>query len=117
MSRILTGRSFFSSSSVSWESGGTVANPTIDLDRYGTVTFPVELRAGQTLLCEGTAAARVYDAKGRQVAVVDARGAIPVVQPGKHEVRFDCEFKGAVAPAAVVTFRTKGEAERIAATK
>ncbi len=71
----------------------------------------------QTLLCEGTAAARVYDAKGRQVAVVDARGAIPVVQPGKHEVRFDCEFRGAVAPAAVVTFRTKGEGERIAATK
>ena len=95
--------------------GGTVANPTIEIDRYSKVSFPVDLSAGQTLLCEGTAAARVYDAKGRQVAVVDARGAIPVVQPGKHEVRFDCEFRGAVVPAAVVTFRTKGEGERIAA--
>jgi hypothetical protein len=98
------------------EAGG-IANPTIDLDRYSKVTFPVELTAGQTLLCEGMAIARVYDAKGRQVAVVEARGPIPVVQPGTHELRFDCEFKGAAAPAAVVTFRTKGEGEKIAVKK
>lgn len=98
------------------EEGG-IANPTIELDRYARITFPVKLSAGQTLLCEGTAVARVYDGKGRQVSVAEARGPIPVVQPGRHDVRFDCEFTGAVAPAAAVTFTTRGAGERITATK
>ena len=93
---------------------GSVANPRIDLDRYGTVTYPVELDAGQSLLCEGTATARVYDAKGRQIMTVEASGPIPVVHPGKHGIQFHCEFKGAVHPAVVVTIKTRGEAERIA---
>ncbi len=93
---------------------GTVASPKIDLDRYGTMIFPVELTTGQTLLCEGSPTARVYDDKGRQVKTVEATGQVPVVQPGKHEVQFDCEFKGSVRPTLVVTFKTRGEAEKIA---
>jgi hypothetical protein len=96
------------------EAGG-ISNPTLELDRYSTIVFPVELAAGQTLLCEGTAIARVYDAKGRQVGVVPVGGAVPTMETGMHEIRFDCEFRGAAPPSAVVTFTTKGGGERVAA--
>jgi hypothetical protein len=92
---------------------GSAANPKIDLDRSRAITFPVELRAGQSLLCEGSATARVYDSKGFQIATVKANGLIPVIRPGKHEVQFDCEFGGEVAPAVVVTFKTRGLAETV----
>ncbi len=92
----------------------TIANPKIDLDRFGTVMFPVELLTGQTLLCEGTPLARVYDGKGRQVKTVKAVGQIPVVQPGKHEIGFDCQFKASVTPIVVLTIKTRGEAEKLA---
>jgi hypothetical protein len=94
---------------------GVVANPKIDLDRYGTVSWSVELSAGQTLLCEGLPVARVYDAKGRQIRTVVAKGPVPVVHPGMHEILFDCEYKGAIHPAVLVTFRSRGGAERVAA--
>ena len=92
---------------------GVVVNPRIDLDRSATIAFAVELSSGQTLLCEGTTTARVYDAKGRQIKSVEANAAIPTVQRGKHEVQFDCGFKGSMSPAVLVTFRTKGNAEEI----
>jgi hypothetical protein len=93
---------------------GRVANPKIEIDRYGTVTWPVELNDGETLLCEGMSAARVYDAKGRQIKTVAAQGPIPVIQPGAHEVYFDCDFRGAVHTVVTVTFKTRGEAKRVA---
>jgi hypothetical protein len=92
---------------------GVVANPKFEFDRFGTVMFPVELTTGQTLLCEGTAMARVYDGKGRQVKTVQATGKIPVIKPGRHEIQFDCEFKSSATPAVVVTFKTKGEPEKV----
>jgi hypothetical protein len=37
------------------------------------------------------------------------------METGMHEIRFDCEFRGAAPPSAVVTFTTKGGGERVAA--
>jgi hypothetical protein len=93
--------------------GGGITDPTFELDRSASVTFTVELSPGQTLLCEGTSTARVYDEKGRQVRTVQATGPIPAVMPGEHEVRFGCDFKGPGSPVAVVTFKTKGEAVKV----
>lgn len=92
---------------------GTVANPKFELDRSSSIVFPVELTPGQTLLCEGTTTARVYDAKGRQVKTVQASAPIPAVHQGKHEIRFDCEYKGSLSPAVLVTFKTRGDAEEV----
>ena len=92
---------------------GVVVNPTFELDRAAVVAFPVELALGQTLLCEGTTTARVYDAKGRQIRTVEATAPIPAVQSGKHEMRFSCNFKGPQSPTVLVTFRTKGDSEEV----
>jgi hypothetical protein len=92
---------------------GVVVNPRFELDRSATVVFPVELTAGQTLLCEGVTTARIYDEKGRQIKSVESTALIPAVQKGKHEIRFDCEFGKRMSPSVLVTFRTRGEAEAI----
>jgi hypothetical protein len=94
---------------------GSIINPTLEIDRYRAISFGVELKAGQTLLCDGTTTGRVYDKKGRHIMTVQASDRIPVLHPGKHEIRFDCDFKGRSNPAAEVTFTTRGEAERISA--
>ncbi len=91
---------------------GTVVNPRFEIDHSATVSFPVELSPGQTLLCEGMATARIYDAKGRQVNAIKASGQIPVVRPGRHEIQFDCEIKGGI-PAVVATFKTRGQSEAV----
>ena len=88
--------------------GGGITDPKFEVDRSASVTFAVELSPGQTLLCEGTATARVYDEKGRQIRTVQATGPIPVVMPGNHEVRFGCDFKGPGSPAAVADIQDAG---------
>lgn len=93
---------------------GSVANPRFEIDRSATLSFPVELATGQTLLCEGTPTARVYDAKGRQIKTVQASGPTPILHTGKHEIHFDCAFTGPMYPAAIVTFRTKGRPVKVA---
>lgn len=90
--------------------GGSIADPTFDVDRSARITFAVELQPGQTLVCEGTSTARVYDNKGRQIRLVTATGAVPAIGPGAHEVKFVCAFKGVSTPAVAVTFKTRGEA-------
>jgi hypothetical protein len=92
---------------------GTIVHPTIDLDGAGTVIFPVELQGGESLLCEGTTTARVYDAKGRQKRTVIASGPIPLVQPGQHEILFRCTFPEGSSPTVLVTFSTRGRPSRI----
>ncbi|MCX6134823.1 MAG: hypothetical protein NTU47_13505 [Ignavibacteriales bacterium] len=92
---------------------GIVANPTIELDRTVAMMFPVELTYGQTLLCEGTSTARVYDAKGRQIRTVHATAPVPTVQTGKHEIQFSCDFKGSVSAGVLVTFKTRGDAVEV----
>lgn len=94
---------------------GSLARPRLEVDGYLELVFDVELEAGQTLLCEGSREARVYDDKGRQIATVSASAAPPVLAPGPHRVGFDAEFRGDAAPKALVTFRTRGAAERIPA--
>lgn len=90
--------------------GGSITDPSFDVDRSLRITFAVELQPGQTLVCEGTTTARIYDTRGRHVSTVTANGTIPQMAPGGHEVKFACEFKGTSPPAVAVTFKTRGEA-------
>lgn len=93
--------------------GGSIADPSFDVDRSSRISFAVELQPGQTLVCEGTTTARVYDTKGRHVSTVTATGTIPLMAPRSHEVKFACEFRGTAPPAVTVTFKTRGEGETV----
>ena len=92
---------------------GRVSNPTFEVDRSLTVTIPVEIESGQTLLVEEEGIARIYDAKGSQVKSVTLPGRVPPLKAGVNHVRFDAEFQGDAPPKAVVTFKTRGTATRV----
>ena len=92
---------------------GAIANPTFEIDRAATLRIPVEVRAGQTLLVERDAIARVYDAKGSQVKSVVLTTKLPVLRAGKNPLMFDCEFQGDAPPKVTVTFKSIGQPSRV----
>ncbi len=92
---------------------GSIKNPVFEIDNYATVSFNVELKSNETLLCEGTKTARVYNDKGRQIKTVEASTAIPVITKGKHKIAFSCEFSGEEAPLVKVVFKTIGTPQSI----
>ena len=84
-----------------------------EVDASAQVEFPVELQAGESLVSDGTATARVYDAKGRQKGTITAQGTVPRLATGAHTIAFDCRFSGDPAPRVEVTFTTRGAPERV----
>jgi len=95
------------------EGVGTISRPRFEIDGHAGFVFEVELKPGQTLLCEGMREARVFDDNGRQIKTVAASTDLPTIGPGKHLIEFDGDFLGTPAPKAVVTFRTHGRPERV----
>ncbi len=87
---------------------GTIKNPSFELDNFTTLTYNVELKNNETLLCEGTKTARVYNDKGRQIKTVEASAAIPDISNGQHKINFSCEFTGENPLTVKVIFKTIG---------
>lgn len=94
-------------------SSGSIANPTFEMGRAATCRVPIELQAGQTLLVEQEAIARIYDAKGAQVKSVSLTTKLPPVQAGTNRIQFDCDFQGDAPPKVVVNFKTMGQPSRV----
>jgi hypothetical protein len=94
---------------------GAVSRLTLDLDGAAAFDLPVALKAGESLVCDGTTLVRVYDAKGRQTGTVTLKAAPPRLAPGQHTIAFDCAWAGDEAPRVEVTFKTRGVAERVTA--
>jgi hypothetical protein len=90
---------------------GIVRNPTLEIDHDHLIVFPAELKPGESLLCEGTTTARIYDSKGRQVASVTSPNEIPLIHAGNHTVRFTCDIEGNPPPKVILNFKTIGEPE------
>jgi hypothetical protein len=95
------------------ETGGGVFRPRFSVDGGASLVFKTEVKAGQTLLCEGTREARLYDDKGRQIKTVTASAAPPTIGPGSHQVVFEADFRGASPLRAAVSFRTRGALEKV----
>jgi hypothetical protein len=90
-------------------SSGSIRNPVFEIDRSATLQIPTEIQAGQTLLVEKDAIARIYDAKGSQVKALPLTAKLPRILTGTNRVQFDCEFLGDTPPKISVTFKTLGQ--------
>ena len=85
--------------------------------RAQVIDLAVTLAAGESLVFEGGGLARSYDAKGRQKGVAKLDRAVPQLLPGRQDVSFECTFAGDTPPNVDVTFRARGEAEPVRATR
>ena len=90
---------------------GSISNPVFEIDKFVTIKFPVELKVGEALLCDGTENVRIYDEKGRQMKTITPSVTIPNVNNGKNQIVFNCDFKG--SPSVKIIFKTRGKLERI----
>jgi len=97
--------------------GGSIVDPVLEIGQAASLTLPVEVQSGQSLLVEGDGVARIYDAKGSQIRSVPLTGVLPKVQPGKNAIRFDCAFNGPTPPKVVVTVKTVSAPTRVRRTK
>jgi hypothetical protein len=93
--------------------GGAVDNIALEFDNYLSVSIPLTIQAGQTLLCDGTTTLRVYDPAGRQVQTHKLQAPPPAISPGAHAITFSCDFQGESPPIVEVRWKALGPGEAV----
>ncbi|MFD1818929.1 hypothetical protein SAMN04515674_11127 [Pseudarcicella hirudinis] len=70
---------------------GVIRNLWIELDGYFKLELPGEYEAGNSIVCNGTTI-KIYNSKGGFKKEMALKQVIPTLKPGKHTIKFDCEF-------------------------
>lgn len=66
----------------------------LEVDRSFKVTVPAALKAGQSLVWDGSERMIVYDEKGRKLETVEVGKWPPLLSKGKHTLAVDARFAG-----------------------
>jgi hypothetical protein len=96
---------------------GSVKNIKIQIDKYKELLFPVELAAGESLVCDGTETIRLYDKNGKPKGSFKLQNKPPSVAPGAHIILIDSDFAGDVTPKIEVQFKGLDKMEKIEVSK
>jgi hypothetical protein len=72
---------------------GVIRNPWVELDGYFKLELPGDYEAGNSIVCNGKTI-KIYDNKGSFRKDIAIQQSIPTLKPGKHTIKFDCEFPG-----------------------
>ena len=83
-------------------------NPTITFGGQA-ITFPVEIPSGHYLEFLEVGNGKLYGPNGELVREVTPQGAIPTLQPGENEVRFQAQTPSNLSPRARVTVMALGQ--------
>jgi hypothetical protein len=93
---------------------GSVSNIKIQLDNYAEIKLPVELNAGESVVCDGTGLLKIYDSKGKLKDTHQLATVPPVVTNGSHNIIIDCSFGGEEPPKIEMQFKGKMATETCA---
>jgi hypothetical protein len=93
---------------------GSVSNIKIQLDNYAEIKLPVELNAGESVVCDGTSLLKIYDSKGKLKDTHQLAAVPPVVTNGSHNIIIDCSFGGEEPPKIEMQFKGKMATETCA---
>jgi hypothetical protein len=85
-----------------------LVNPTLRVGEQ-MVRFPVEIPSGHYLELCTPGDCKLYGPNGELLREVAPEGAIPVLPPGRNDVRFHAQTPPGVSPRARVTVITQGE--------
>jgi hypothetical protein len=94
---------------------GTAGNFRLMIDRGAEIVLPVLLRAGESLVCDGTDRCQVLDATGALRSTVPLGAPLPLIGAGQHTISLDAERGGDDAPRVELQFRGLVQVERLQA--
>ena len=95
------------------EGKGAIADLKLEIDSYILFEIPDEVKAGQTLICDGSKKLRIYDDKGRQKKTVELSTVPPMIPAGKHALQVACEFNGEPAPVVKLQLKSLDAGETV----
>jgi hypothetical protein len=84
---------------------GAVKNIKIQFDNYKELLIPVTLKAGESVVCDGTATLRLYDKNGKPKGTFKLQTDPPQSSTGEHIILIDSAFEGDNAPEIEVQFK------------
>ncbi len=96
---------------------GGIRNIKIQFDNYAEMNLPIELKAGESIVCDGTQELRLYNENGKPKGTYHLANLPPVITPTSHTIIFDCAFTDGESPKVEMQFRGLGKMEMIVAKK
>lgn len=82
---------------LSGKSGGINAIK-IQLDNYAEINLPIDIKAGESIVCDGTSTIQLYQKNGTLKGGYKLSAQPPVLSPGSHTIIFDCAFAEGETP-------------------
>lgn len=89
----------------------------IQIDNYVDILLPVELKAGESLVCDGTEIIRLYDIDGKPKGNSSFKITPPIVSPGQHSIRIDYSSEGDDVGKIELQFKGMGKMEEVKSRK
>jgi hypothetical protein len=86
------------------KSGG-IRNIKMQVDNYAEINLPIELAAGESILCTGKQEVQIFDSKGKLISTSKLQAPLPVSTTGTHTIIFDCSFNDGESPKVEMQFK------------
>ena len=101
---------------INGKSGG-IKNIKMQVDNYAEISIPIELGAGESIVCDGTQEVRIYDVQKKKKRSYTLASQVPVVTPGNHTIVFDCSFEEGDSVKVEMQVKALGRVEAVASTQ
>ena len=92
---------------------GTVSNIKIQLDNYAEINLPIELKAGESIVCDGTEYLQLYNERGKLKGTYKMASLPPAVSSGDHAIIIDSSFGGEEPPKIEMQFKGLNKKETV----
>jgi len=98
---------------VSAGKSGTVCNIKMQLDNYVGINLPIELKAGESIVCDGTENLHLYNEHGQPKGEYKMSLPPPMVSPGAHVIIIDSSFGGEEPPKIQMQIKELNKMETV----
>ena len=71
---------------------GKISNIKLEFDRSYKFNLPKQIKAGYSVVCDGSNLLRIYDKKGRFIETFDMGSTPPLLRKGGHYFKTNCNF-------------------------
>ncbi len=92
---------------------GTVSNIKLQLDNYAEINVPIDLKANESIVCDGTEYLQLYNERGKLKGTYKMSSLPPVVSSGTHTIIIDSSFGGEEPPKIEMQFKGLNKKEAV----